>query len=98
MLRLRWRSALILLLFAVSPVMADDVLDLAAATLVREQLEDDVLILGRVREAQESLITLNDLRRRTGQAPVALPAEICPASPLTDLCPHLPATFGRSEP
>ena len=91
---------LLLSLLAVVPAAADDayVLDLESAVALKEELEDDVLILTRIRRVQESLITLNALRHKRGLAPVTLPAEICLASPLAHLCADLPATFGRSEP
>ena len=92
----------ILLLFplAVVPAAADDafVLDLGSAVALKEELEDDVLILTRIRRVQESLITLNALRHKRGLAPVTLPADICLASLLAHLCADLPATFGRGEP
>ena len=97
-----WRVGQIFLLsmLAVSPAAADDpyILDLDSAVALREQLEDDVLVLTRIRGVQESLITLNALRHKRGLAPVTLATEICLASPLAQLCPDLPATFSRSEP
>lgn len=97
-----WQTGgvLLLSLLAAFPAAADDpyVLDLESAVALKEELEDDVLILSRIRRVQESLITLNALRHKRGLAPVTLPTEICPASPLAHLCAGLPATFGRSEP
>ena len=97
-----WRVGQIFLLsmLAESPAAADDphIIDLDSAVALREQLEDDVLVLTRIRGVQESLITLNALRHKRGLAPVTLPAGICLASPLAHLCAGLPATFGRSEP
>ncbi len=93
-------GGLLLSLVAVVSAAADGphVLDLKSAVALKEQLEDDVLILTRIRRVQESLITLNALRHKRGLAPVTLPAGICLASPLVRLCADLPATFGRSEP
>lgn len=100
MLKPRAVGVLLLFMLVVPPAAADDlsVLDLESAVTLKEQLEDDVLILTRIRRVQESLITLNALRHKRGLAPVTLAAEICPASPLAQLCPDLPATFARSEP
>lgn len=100
MLKPRAVGVLLLVMLAVPPAAADDflVLDLESAVTLKEELEDDVLVLTRIRRVQESLITLNALRHKRGLAPVTLPAEICLASPLTQLCPDLPATFARSEP
>ncbi len=95
------RARLILLvLFAAAPAGAQDpyVLDLESAVALKERLEDDVLILSRIRRTQESLIDLNALRHKRGLAPVTLPAGICLASPLAGRCGDLPATFARSEP
>ena len=96
----RRAGVLLLVMLAVSSAVADDpyILDLESAVTLKEQLEDDVLILSRIRRVQESLIALNGLRHGRGLAPVTLPAGICLASPLARLCPDLPATFARSEP
>lgn len=100
MLKPRAVGVLLLFMLVVPPAAADDlsVLDLESAVTLKEELEDDVLILTRIRRVQESLITLNALRHKRGLAPVTLAAEICLASPLAQLCPDLPATFARSEP
>lgn len=96
----RVAGVLLFSLLAMSPAAADDpyILDLESAVTLKERLEDDVLILTRIRRVQESLITLNALRHKRGLAPVTLASEICLASPLAQLCPDLPATFARSEP
>ena len=93
-------AVLLFSLLAMPPAAADDpyILDLESAVALKERLEDDVLILTRIRRVQESLITLNALRHERGLAPVTLASEICLASPLARLCPDLPATFARSEP
>lgn len=93
-------GVLLFTLLAVPPAAADDpyVLDLESAVALKEKLEDDVLVLTRIRRVQENLIALNALRHRRGLAPLTLPAGICPRSPLAPLCADLPATFARSEP
>ncbi len=78
---------------------ADEVLlNLEEALALRERLEDDVLVLKRIRDVQESLLAFNALRRLRGLPPVTVPGELCAASPLKPLCPDLPATFARIRP
>ena len=96
----RVAGVLLLFMLAAAPAAADGpyLLDLESAVALKEKLEDEVLILTRIRRVQESLITLNALRHRRGLAPVTLALEICLASPLAQRCRDLPATFARSEP
>ena len=78
---------------------ADEVLlDLDEALALKERLEDDVLVLNRIRDVQESLLAFNAIRRLRGLPPVTVPGELCIASPLKPLCPDLPATFARIHP
>ena len=87
-------------MFSISCAHAADevLLDLDEALALRERLEDDVLLLNRIRDVQESLLAFNALRRLRGLEPVTVPGELCTASPLEPLCPDLPATFARSRP
>ncbi len=73
-------------------------LDLGEALALKGRLEDDVLVLARILEAQDHLHRLNALRRARGLAALALPGELCAVSPLRPLCAALPATFARIEP
>ena len=74
------------------------VLGLDEALALKERLEDDVLLLTRLRDVQESLFAFNTSRAMRGLPPVTVPGELCAASPLEPLCPDLPATFSRSVP
>ena len=87
-------------MLAISGAQADDevLLDLDGALALKERLEDDVLLLNRIRDVQESLLAFNAIRRLRGLPPVTVPGELCIASPLKPLCPDLPATFARIRP
>ena len=87
-----------------APAEAPPTLTIALATLtldeaavLREALADDVLVLIRIHALQERLLVVNAQRNAIGAPLLVLPAAICTASPLGELCADLASTFEQAE-
>ena len=72
-------------------------LSLGEAAALSERLADDVLVIGRIRDLQATLLAVNVERAKLGAAPLRLPAGLCEASPLGDMCARLAHTFATSS-
>ena len=69
---------------------------IAEAAAAREQLADDILVIGRIVALQHRLLEVNVLRLAIGAPPLLLPPNICAASPLGAMCERLPSTFASA--
>lgn len=75
------------------PAIEAATLTLADAAALRERLADEVLVIGRIRDLQKTLLAVNTARAKLGAAPLSLPGALCEASPLGGMCQRLPMTF-----
>ena len=76
-----------------APVIEAETLTMAEAVALRERLADDVLVIGRIRDLQATLLAVNTERHRLGAALLVLPGALCEASPLAAMCTRLANTF-----
>lgn len=75
------------------PVIEAATLTMAEAAALAERLADDVLVIGRIRDLQTTLLAVNVERAKLGAAPLRLPGALCEASPLVGMCARLANTF-----
>ena len=67
------------------------------AIVLRQRLEDDVLVLRRAAYLQDLLLAWNGVRAHRGLALATLPRELCLSPALAPHCTDLPATFGGAQ-